>query len=291
MVKKRKKQLKLRNANIPATFSMSLVLFLVGLLVLTLLVARDMTEYVRENFTITLLLDDEISPRASQKLSTYIQQSDFVKSFDYISKEEALREHTEAMGTDPELLLGWNPLRACYEMKLKAAYSSMDSIAQIEKQLLKYDGVERVDYQEDVIVLVNRNVQKISLLLLGMAVVLLLISFALINNTVRLRIYANRFLINTMRLVGAKPWFIRKPYIKQGIWSGVFASLIALLLLAGLMYYLKLEFAFDFDVVRKEQFLLLPIIILVIGVSLTAISSYFAVGRYIRMRTDDMYFV
>lgn len=291
MTKIRKKKIRIRNANLPATFSMALVLFMIGLLVLTLFVARGMTNYVRENLTITLLLEDDINPQMAQKLSSFLKKADFVKSFDYRSKSDALKEHTEELGTNPEALLGWNPLWASYEIRLKANYSSMDSIADIEKQLQKYVGVKSIDYQEDMIDMVNQNVKKIGSFLLVIAIVLLLISIALINNTIRLRIYANRFLINTMRLVGAKPWFIRKPYIRQSMWSGFWASILALLLLLGVLYYLKVEFGIDVDVLEKEKLFILPIIIFSLGISLTAFSSYIAVGRYIRMRIDDMYFV
>jgi cell division transport system permease protein len=140
------------------------------------------------------------------------------------------------------------------------------------------------------ITLVNENVRKISIILFGLAAILMLISFALINNTVRLRVYSNRFIINTMKLVGAKSWFIRKPYIRQSVVNGIIAALIALILLSGVFYYMKYKLALDTNFISTQTAIIVSGIVVVAGILLTAISSYFAVGKYIRMRTDDMYY-
>lgn len=179
-----------------------------------------------------------------------------------------------------------------FEVKLNAAYANNDSVPVIESKLKRFGKrIDEVSYQKDVIAEVNENIRKISIILIGIVSVLLLISFALINNTVRLRIYSNRFLINTMKLVGAKSWFIRKPYIKQSVINGIIAAAIALGLMAALVYYFKFNFGVDMQIIKPVTALTVAGIVIVTGIVLTAISSYFAVGRYLRMRTDDMYYV
>lgn len=288
----RRKKYHIRNAGVTATFSMSLVLFLIGLLALSLFLTRDMTNYVKENLNLSIVLNEEITEQQTKAIENYLTKSDFAKSVEYISKEQALKEHIDYLGEDPQAFLGYNPLFAMFEVKLNAAYANNDSVPVIESKLKRFGKrIDEVSYQKDVIAEVNENIRKISIILIGIVSVLLLISFALINNTVRLRIYSNRFLINTMKLVGAKSWFIRKPYIKQSVINGIIAAAIALGLMAALVYYFKFNFGVDMQIIKPVTALTVAGIVIVTGIVLTAISSYFAVGRYLRMRTDDMYYV
>lgn len=286
---KRKRRL-VRNAGATATVSMSMVLFLVGLLALILFLTRDMSRELRENLTLSVVIKDEATAQQISGIKKFIEKSPFAKSAQYITKEQALQDHVDALGEDPAEFLGWNPLFASLEVKLNASYAHPDSVAKIEQQLSRYENIHKVVYQRDMIAMVNENIRKISYILVGLTSILMLISFALINNTVRLRTYSNRFIINTMKLVGAKSWFIRKPYIKQSIFSGVIAAVLAMLLLSGLVFYMKYKFGLETVFITKETALVIAGIVLISGIILTAISSYFAVGKYIRMCTDDMYF-
>ena len=286
---KRKRRL-VRNAGATATVSMSMVLFLVGLLALILFLTRDMSRELRENLTLSVVIKDEATAQQISGIKEFIEKSPFAKSAQYITKEQALKDHVDALGEDPAEFLGWNPLFASLEVKLNASYAHPDSVAKIEQQLSRYENIHKVVYQRDMIAMVNENIRKISYILVGLTSILMLISFALINNTVRLRTYSNRFIINTMKLVGAKSWFIRKPYIKQSIFSGVIAAVLAMLLLSGLVFYMKYKFGLETVFITKETALVIAGIVLISGIILTAISSYFAVGKYIRMCTDDMYF-
>ncbi|NLI72613.1 MAG: cell division protein FtsX [Bacteroidales bacterium] len=286
---KRKRRL-VRNAGATATVSMSMVLFLVGLLALILFLTRDMSRELRENLTLSVVIKDEATAQQISGIKEFIEKSPFAKSAQYITKEQALQDHVDALGEDPAEFLGWNPLFASLEVKLNASYAHPDSVAKIEQQLSRYENIHKVVYQRDMIAMVNENIRKISYILVGLTSILMLISFALINNTVRLRTYSNRFIINTMKLVGAKSWFIRKPYIKQSIFSGVIAAVLAMLLLSGLVFYMKYKFGLETVFITKETALVIAGIVLISGIILTAISSYFAVGKYIRMCTDDMYF-
>lgn len=284
-----KQKKKARSLHLTATLSMSLVLFLVGLVSLLLFVARDMSVFVKENINLSIVLNDEIDQSYTKRIEKYLKNSAFTKSVDYVSKEDALKDHIASLGEDPQDFLGYNPLKASLEVKLKANYANTDSVAVIESKLGAFEYIDRIAYQKDMVSLVNENVRKVSLVLLGLAVVLLIVSIALINNTVRLSVYSNRFLINTMKLVGATHSFIRKPYIVKGMLNGLIAALIALVLLAGMIYYILYEFGMQATALNPVSALFVALIVIVTGIILTAVSSYFAVGRYLKMNTNDMY--
>lgn len=288
---KEKKKFNIKNIQVTAIFSMSLVLFLIGMVSMLLFVARDMSDQIKENINLSLVLKDDISASGVKRIEQYLKNSDFTKSIEYISKEDALKEHIESMGENPADFLGYNPLSASYEVKLQSDYANVDSVAKIEQKLKVFKDIDRVSYQKDMVNMINDNIARISLILLGIATMLLLISIALINNTIRVSIYANRFLINTMKLVGATPWFIRMPYIKQGMLNGFFASILSLVLLGALMAYVLRETGIDLMELKTSTLISVSAIVLIVGVSLTALSSYLAVGRYLRMQTNDMYFV
>ena len=279
------------NMHLTSTISISLVLFLIGLTCSLVLVARDMSIQVRENINLSVILDDNIDADYVKRIERYLNASNYAKSVKYISKEEALGELVETLGEDPQEFLGYNPLLASIEVKLNANYANNDSVAMIESKLKTFDHINRIAYQKDMVSLVNKNVRKLSIALLGLTFVLLLISVALINNTIRLTIYSNRFLINTMKLVGATPWFIRRPYIRRSVWNGFIASILAIVYLGVVVYYLRSRFGFEGMTIMPETMVIVCAVVVVTGLFLTWVSSYFAVGRYVRMNTNDMYMV
>lgn len=268
---------------------MSLVLLLIGLVSLLLFVAHDMSVYVKENINLSIILDDDASKKEVDRIEAFMWSGEFVKSVNYISKEDALKEHIAAMGEDPSDFLGFNPLRASLEIKLEAHYANTDSVNMIESKLKKFEGIERIAYQKELIGLVNENVRKISFVLLGLALVLLIVAIALINNTVRLSIYSNRFLINTMQLVGATDLFISKPYVKKALINGLLAAVVACVFLTGIIYYIMYEFGLTGMSINTMSMIWVSVIVLLSGMLLMAIATYFAVGRYLRMNTDELY--
>lgn len=277
------------NIHFTSTFSMSLVLFLVGLVCLMLFVARDMSKYVKENINLSVVLDDQITDQYAKRIEKYLNDSPYAKSVEYISKKDALKDHIANLGEDPQQFLGYNPLMASLEVKLNEAYANADSVAMIEARLKTFEHINRVAYQKDMVNLVNENVRKFSLILLGIAVVLLFISVALINNTIRLTVYSNRFLINTMKMVGATSWFIRRPYIGRSMLNGLLAAFIALLMLTGLVVYIQYEFAMPGMLIQPFSAAIVCVIVILLGAIITAVSSYFAVGRFLKMHSNDMY--
>ena len=287
----KKGKYRIGNVHFTSTISMSLVLFLIGLVSLLLFVARDLSTEIRENISMSVVLNEHVTAANTTRIQQYLERSKFARTVDYISKEDALKEHIQTMGDNPEKYLGYNPLMASFEIKLKAEYANKDSVEVIESRLKVLEGINRIAYQKDIVNLVNDNIARISFMLLAIATILMLISITLMNNTIRVSIYSNRFLINTMKLVGATPWFIRKPYIIRGMTNGFLASLISLGLLAILLLYIRNNIGMNLFALHTSTLIEVSAIVIVLGISLTAMSSYAAVGRYLRMQTNDMYFV
>jgi cell division transport system permease protein len=250
-----------------------------------------MSNYVRENINLSIILDDEIGQQYEQRIEKYLLSSPFTKSVEYISKEDALKDHIASLGEDPQDFLGYNPLMASIELKLKAKYANNDSVKMIESKLKAFENIYQINYQKDIVSLVNDNVRKVSLILIGLATILLIVSIALINNTIRLTLYSNRFLINTMKLVGATSGFIRRPYLISSMLNGLMAAVLSIFLLAGVIYFVQYEFGISGMMIRPLTGVIVSFIVILMGVILTAISSFFAVGKYLKMNTNDMYFI
>lgn len=276
---------------ITATVSTTLVLLLLGTVVLTVMAARNLSDYMRESVNFSLLLDDDASQADISRLQKELEALPYVREVTYISKEEALKEQTEAMGTDPTEFIDFNPFYASMEVRLTADYTNNDSIAQIEKSFTASPLVQRVDWQRDLVDSINQNISKISLVLLALAAVLLLISFALINNTIRLTIYAKRFLIHTMKLVGASRGFIRRPFMVRGFWQGVLAGLLAICLICGGLYWGMTYEPQLSQVINLQTLLVVCAAVLGFGIIITMVCAFFSVNKYLGMDENALYYV
>ena len=276
---------------ITSSISTTLVLLLLGLVVFFVLAAHNLSIYVRENINFSVLISDDMKEADILKLQKRLDKEPFVKQTEYISKKQALKEQTEAMGTDPEEFLGYNPFTASLEIKLHSDYANSDSIAKIEKLIKKNTNIQEVLYQRELIDLVNENIRNISLVLLTLAVVLTLISFALINNTIRLAIYSKRFLIHTMKLVGASWGFIRRPFLRRNIWSGVLAGIMADAILMGAAYWLVSYEPELIRVITPEVMLLVSGSVLVFGIIITFLCAYLSINKYLRMKASTLYYI
>ena len=276
---------------ITSSISTTLVLLLLGLVVFFVLAANNLSVYVRENINFSVLISDDMKETDILKLQKRLNNEPFVKETEYISKKQALKEQTEAMGTDPQEFLGYNPFTASIEIKLHSDYANSDSIAKIEKLIKRNTNIQNVLYQKDLIDAVNENIRNISLVLLALAVMLTFISFALINNTIRLAIYSKRFLIHTMKLVGASWGFIRRPFLKRNIWSGVLAAFIADTILMGAAYWLVSYEPELIRVITPEVMLLVSGAVLVFGVVITFLCAYLSINKYLRMKASTLYYV
>lgn len=276
---------------ITSSISTTPVLLLLGLVVFFVLAAHNLSIYVRENINFSVLISDDMKEADILKLQKRLDKEPFVKQTEYISKKQALKEQTEAMGTDPEEFLGYNPFTASIEIKLHSDYANSDSIAKIEKLIKKNTNIQEVLYQRELIDLVNENIRNISLVLLTLAVVLTLISFALINNTIRLAIYSKRFLIHTMKLVGASWGFIRRPFLRRNIWSGVLAGIMADAILMGAAYWLVSYEPELIRVITPEVMLLVSGSVLVFGIIITFLCAYLSINKYLRMKASTLYYI
>lgn len=274
---------------ITAGISTTMVLFLLGLVVFFVLTANNLSVYIRENIAFSAILDDGIKETSIIKLQESLNKKDYVKQTVYISKDQALKEQIEAMGTDPSEFLGHNPFNASIEIKLNVGYTHPDSIKWIEKELMENKGILEVSYPQNLLDSVNRNLQKISAFLLGLAVMLSLISFSLINNTIRLTIYSKRFLIHTMKLVGASWGFIRRPFITRNLWIGILSGAVAnAILMASAYTAVKYEPEL-LAIVSPESIMIVAAAVMVFGMIITTFCAYISINKYLRMKISELY--
>ena len=276
---------------ITSSISTTLVLLLLGMVVFFVLSANNLSNYVRENIGFTVLVSDDMKEPEALKFQQQLNEKAYVKESAYISKEQALKEQTEAMGTDPAEFLGYNPFTASIEIKLNAEYANSDSVAWIEKEILANKRVMEVSYPQDLLDSVNRNLQRVSLFLMGLAALLTLISFALINNTIRLAVYSKRFLIHTMKLVGASWSFIRRPFLVRNMWVGVLAALMADALLMGMAYMLVKYEPQLVEIITPATLLVVMGSVFVFGVVITCMCAYISINKYLRMKASTLYYI
>lgn len=276
---------------ITSSISTTLVLLLLGLVVFFVLGAHKLSIYVKENISFSVLISDDMKESDILKLQKKLNKETFVKETEYISKKQALREQTEAMGTDPQEFLGYNPFTASIEIKLHSDYANSDSIAKIEKLIKNNTNIQEVLYQKDLIDAVNDNIRNISLMLLGLAVILTFISFALINNTIRLTIYSKRFLIHTMKLVGASWTFIRRPFLQRNFWIGVLSASVADGILWGAAYWLVSYEPSLVKVITPNVMLVVSASVLAFGVLITWVCALLSINKYLRMKAGTLYYI
>ncbi|HEX2970436.1 MAG TPA: permease-like cell division protein FtsX [Bacteroidales bacterium] len=269
--------------------SVSLVLFLLGLLGLVVINARELTDYFRESLTFSIFLDEGAREADIRMLQKDLDTKHYVKSTVYVSKDEAAAKMKEDLGEDFISFLGDNPLPPSIDVYLYADYTSPDSVAKIEKYVTAYPFVEEVLIPESLLILINENVNKISVFLLIISTFMFIISITIINNTIRLAIYSRRFIIRTMQLVGATKAFIRKPFLVQSAFHGLIAAIIAMTLIMGLMYLIEKEFFMIFTFESPKLLTLLGAGIIVTGILISIVSTFFSVNRYLNIPEDKLY--
>lgn len=279
------------NARFNSIVSISLVLLLTGIMLFLGLIANRLSKHVKENITLSVIVDDEMRLPDAKMFQQRLEASPWVKSVEYIDKERALKDLKENLGENPEDLLGSNPLLASFEIFLKAEYANTDSIKVIEAALRNNKGVDDVMYRKDLIHLVNENVKRISVVLLVFAIFLTIISFSLIRNTVRLMIYSKRFLIRTMQLVGASNNFIRKPFLIENLWSGIISAIVATMALAGLMAYVEQRLNGSLQLLDFGTMVVVFFLLLLFGLVIIISATWLAVTRYLKMSVSDLYYV
>ena len=284
-------RLTLINAKITSIVSVTLVLLLLGLTVLTFFVGKGITSYVKENMSFSVMLSEDVTDLQITDLRKRLDGMPFVKSSLFISKEQAKEQLIEDLGEDPEELLGYNPATDCIDIYLHSNYANSDSLAIVSKTIKAQTNVDDLLYRQEALDLINDNLARISAVLLVLSLILLFISFTLIRNTIRLSIYSKRFIINTMRLVGATNRFIRRPFIIRNIVDGVFAGLLANVLIMGLLYYLGQQYADLRSILQTEDLLYVFASVFVLGIVITYLSTVFAVNHYLKMKANHLYYI
>jgi cell division transport system permease protein len=280
---------RLRTSYFTTVISISLVLFMLGLLGMIILNANKLSDHVKENISIAVILKDNAKEVEIIQLRKMLDASKFVKSTEYITKEEAAISLQKELGEDFVSFLGFNPLLSSLDVHLQASYANNDSISWIEKDLLANPRVKEVFYQKSLVDLVNENLKKISLVIVCFSSLLLIIAVALINNTIRLSIYSKRFIIKTMQLVGATRGFIRRPFVLAGILQGIYGALISIALLSGVIYVAQKEVPELIELQDVQLFASIFGIVLLIGILISWICTSFAVTKFLKLKTGDLY--
>lgn len=280
---------KVKTSYASTIISISLVLFMMGLLGIILLNAQQISKHVRENIGFSLYLQDEISSGQLEQLKSTLTEKEYADRLDYINKEEAAEMMKKDLGEDFVDFLGYNPLSASIDLYLKSDYAEESKIETIEKELKNIALVKEVIYQKDLLSEVNANIRKIGIVLLAFSALLLIVVIALINNTIRLAIYSKRFLIKTMQLVGATGGFIRRPFVARGVLNGLISGIISIILLLAVLYSLNNNIPEFVELQNFNVYLLLFAAVIVLGVLISWISTSLAVRKFLRMQSGDLF--
>ena len=274
---------------ITSAISTSMVLILLGLVVLLSLTARVVADSVKENLTVTIVLDDEVNNADAHVLLDSLSAKRYVSHIDYISREQALQEQIESMGIDPTEFLGANPFSISMEINVKPEYSSADSLLWISDELRATKLVADVLYQKDLVESLNRNLQRASFFMLVVALLLVIISLSLINNTVRLSVFNHRFVLHTMKLVGARWGFIRRPFLTRAFWLGIVSAVIADAVILSGVYWASTRDAAVLHYVTGQNLLITAAAVFAIGLVLTIVCTYFSVTHCLKLRRGELY--
>jgi cell division transport system permease protein len=269
--------------------SLSLVLFVIGLLGLVLINAQRLSNYVKENIGFTIMLKEGVNEMEIINFQKILDAADFAKSSTFVSKEQATKDLQNDLGEDFVSFLGYSPLLSSVDVKLNASYANTDSLAVIKTELNDYPVVHTIFYQENLIDKLNSNVNRLSFFLLSFCLLLFVIAFALINNTIRLSVYSKRFLIRTMRLVGATNSFIQKPFLVKGIYQGIYSSIFAIFMLIGSIQLIQSETASMLNITDLKIIGFIFILIFIFGFFLSWISTFFAVRKFIKQNESELY--
>ena len=290
MSKNRKKTRRHRGMQVVTLcISTTMVLILLGLVAFFVLSAHNLSTHMKEHLMVSVMLKDSVTVNEAKLFCRDLYHRPYSHTIDYISKEQAQREQVKALGTDPTEFLNFNPFPATLEICLSADYACRDSMKWIVKELKKDSRVSEVAYMEDLMDKVNINLSRISIVLLVLAILLTFVSFSLISNTVRLGVYARRFLIHTMKLVGASWGFIRRPFLKQAIIVGIIAACCANGVLGLGVYGLYLHEPGIEDVVTWQVLAITAAVVFLFGIFITALCAWLAVNRFLRMKAGELY--
>ena len=280
---------KIVSSSVSVIISLSLVLFVVGLLSLILINAQKLSNYIKENIGFSIMIKEDVKEIEVIEFNKILDAEDFTKSTRFISKEQATKELEQDLGEDFVNFLGFNPIMASIDVKLNSSYANNDSLQNISSRLEKSDVVYEVFYQKNLIKKLNSNVGKISFFLVCISLILFFIAFALINNTIRLSVYSKRFIIRTMRLVGAENSFIQKPFLISGVYQGLYSAIFAIIMLLGSIQLIQAETASILNINDLQIIGLVFIVLFCFGIIISGTSTFFAVRKFIYLNEGELY--
>ena len=281
---------RLANAYLSSVISISLVLLLVGVASMLLVNAKSVSDYFKENMCISVIMKDDVSEDKAMKYCDKLKEEKYIKTTEYISKEQGRMELAEQLGDDFMDIFETSPIPASIEITLDASYVSSDSLEVVKAKISESSLVAEVDYQGSLVDALNANLSKISLVLAFFIALMLFISFVLINNTVRLNVFARRFTIHTMQLVGATRSFIRAPFLVQAAFQGLFSAFAAIIALIVVLFFLRNGFEQLFEIFRLDLLLLVMGIVIVSGLAICLISTFFVVNKLVSLKKDELYY-
>ena len=281
---------RLANAYLSSIISISLVLLLVGMASMLLVNAKSVSDYFKENMQVSVMMKQNVSDDAALSFKASLDKERFIKSTVFVSKEQGRREMADMLGDDFLEIFETSPIPVSIDVTLDADYVSADSLEVVRAEIGKSSLVDEVTYQRSLVDALNANLSKISLVLAIFIALLLFISFVLINNTVRLNVFARRFTIHTMKLVGATKSFIRAPFLVQSVFQGIFAAIIAIIVLVAMLFFVKNGFEQLFEVFRLELLLIVAGIVMASGLVICVTSTYFVVGKLVSLKKDELYY-
>ncbi|MBE6234989.1 MAG: ABC transporter permease [Bacteroidales bacterium] len=281
---------RLMNAYLSSVISISLVLLLVGVASLLLVNAKGVSDYFKENMQVSVMMKQTVGDEEALRFKETLDGERYIKNTVFISKEQGQRELAQQLGEDFLDVFETSPIPVSIDVTLAADYVSADSLEVVRKEISRSPLVEEVIYQKSLVDALNANLNRISLVLGVFISLLLFISFVLINNTVRLSVFARRFTIHTMKLVGATRSFIRGPFLLQSAFQGLFAAFIAIIVLLGLMFVMRNEFEQLFEIFRMDLLLIVLGIVVAAGLAICLISTFFVVNKLISLKKDELYY-
>ena len=289
-VEKRMVRRRLANAWLSTIISISLVLLLVGLASLLLMNAGSVSDYFKENMQISVLMKQEVGDEEAMAFQEELGKLEFIRGTRFVSKEQGAEEMKAMLGEDFLSVFTSSPVPASIDITLDARYVSPDSLDKVKAVLMESPLVDEVSYQQSLIEALNQNLTRIALLLGVFIVLLLFISFVLINNTVRLSIFSRRFTIHTMKMVGATKGYIRAPFLVQAVFQGLFSALLAIIFLLVVLFFVRREFAQLFEIFQMPILLSVMGIMVAAGVVICVLSTWFVVGRLVSLSKDELYY-
>jgi len=281
---------RLVNSYLSSVISISLVLLLVGIASLLMVNAKSVSNYFKENMKVSVMLKQNVSESKAFDYMESLSKLDFIKSADYVSREQGVREMKELLGDDFLDVFETAPIPVSIDVTLMADYVSADSLEMVKAELSASPLVDDVVYQRTIVDALNQNIRRISAGMFVAIALLLFISFVLIGNFMRLSVYARRFSIHTMQLVGATRSFIRAPFLVQGLLQGVISAMLAIIMLLGILFLIRSEFAQMFEIFRLPLLLVVMGIVLATGIIICVVSSYYVVGKLISMKRTELYY-